>query len=441
MNYQGGFENQIIYSKVAEASVGLSDNKIMEILKYLEDNYDKVWDPMRWLCSSLEKARSASEGLDAEADQQLRKRIRWLNNEGGFENKIMYSKIAEAAVGIDSRKVMDVLKYLQERWEWVEDPTAWVCSALRKAGSSRAAEAGAGGGYGWKGGAGGSKGADWDRSGSYDDFYDKLWRQILWLNSQGGFENTIQYSRVAEAAEGVDHGRVLELLSYLEEHWQKVGDATSWLCSSLAKARGSSGYGAKGGETFDEVKDRKLRQRVRWLNSEGGFENSIIYDKIAEASQGVETGRVLEMLKYLEDNWQAVRDPTAWVCSSLRQAGNTTIDYDFDRKLRGRVRWLNAEGGFENTINYSKIAQASVGVPADKVFIALKYLEEKGFGQVEDPTAWVCAGINKDTSDRPPVRRNKGKDGGKGAGGKAGASRPKGGQTAAEAEAGAGDEQ
>jgi len=446
LNNAGGFENQIIYSKVAETAEGLTDQKVMEILKYLEDNYDKVWDPMRWICSSIEKAKSASEGLESELDQALRRRVRWLNNEGGFENKILYSKIAEAAVGLDARRVMEVLKYLEERWEWVDDPTAWVCAGLRKA-SSGSGEGGGfysdgygygrgeggkgsyggygGGGYGGNHGSQGGYGAYGSgyggNDGSYDDFYDKLWRRVLWLNSKGGFADSIQYPKVADCADGVDHGRVFELLSYLEENWQKVGDPTAWLCSSLLKAR----QGPQGASDFDDTKDRKLRQRVRWLNNEGGFANCIIYDKVAEASSGIETSQVLEILKHLEDSWERVGDPTAWVCSSLRKAGSGgQQDYDFDRKLRARVRWLNSEGGFENRINYSKISQASVGLSSDKVFKALQYLEEKGIDQVEDPTSWVCAGINKarraggggdaDYAEaKPPVRPRKGQGKGK----------------------------
>lgn len=444
LNNFGGFENQIIYSKVAEAAQGLTDNKVMEILKYVEDNYDKVWDPMRWILSSLDKAKQASEGLDADVDQQLRKRIRWLNNEGGFENKIMYAKIAEAAVGLDSRKVMEVLKYLEERWEWVEDPTAWVCAALRKAATEAGGGGparGAGGSGAWappgkgkgkgEGGsaAGGGKGGG---QGNYDDFYDKLWRRIGWLNTRGGFDNSIQYSKIAEHSEGVDNARVMDLLSYVEENWQKIADPTAWLCQSLQTARRDGG-GASA--AWDEVKDRKLRTRIRWLNNEGGFENSIIYSKVAEAAQSVDTGRVMEILQNLEDNWERVGDPTAWVCSSLRRSGQSgAVDQEFDRKLRARVRWLNNEGGFENSINYSKIAQVSGDVPSERVFTALKYLEEKGPGSVEDPTSWVCAGIAKakraagggggswapeDAQSRPPMRGAAGKgEDGKGKGGK-----------------------
>lgn len=441
LNNAGGFENTIIYSQVAAAAEGLSDSKIMEILKYLEDKYDKVWDPMRWILSSLEKARQASEGLDAEFDQQLRRRVRWLNNEGGFENKIVYSKIAEAAVGLESGQVMDVFKYLEERWEFVDDPTAWVCSALRKMPSGGGMTGGSRGGYGaayapgaggsWAsaglghagpGGGGGGKGASssWSRGegkgDSYDDFDSKLWRRIVWLNSSGGFQNSIQYPQVAEAAEGVDNAKVFDLLNHLEANWQKVGDPTRWVCSSLQKARG--GGAGSGGGYWNENKDREIRRRVRALNNEGGFENTIVYDKIAEAAQGVDLHKVLELLQRLEENWENVGDPNAWVCTGLRNIGggagysgsggssgyggyggggaqSQRDDAEFDRKLRTRVRWLNNEGGFENNINYSKISQAANGVSSEKVLSALKYLEDKGPASVDDPTAWVCAGLSK----------------------------------------------
>mmetsp|Transcript_48747 Transcript_48747/g.140186 ORF Transcript_48747/g.140186 Transcript_48747/m.140186 type:complete len:500 (+) Transcript_48747:133-1632(+) len=457
LNNAGGFENQIIYSKVAAGAQGLSDTKVMEILKYVEDNYDKIWDPMRWILSSLEKAKLASEGLDADFDQKLRRRIRWLNNEGGFENKIVYSKIAEASVGLGERLVMEVLGNLEERWEYVEEPTSWVCAALRKAAVSRGSgEGGSVGGYGGGGGYGRSMGGhggggygggydhgggDW-KSGGYDDFYDKLWRRVSWLNTKGGFSNSIMYPKVAEAAEGVERTTVFDLLNYLEANWQKVGDATSWLCNSLNKSHkgynsGYGGYGSShGASEWDEQKDREIRRRVRALNNEGGFENAIVYDKIAEAAEGVKLPVVMEVLQRLEDNWDRVEDPNAWVCAGLRKARSTggagggggsggggyaQQDQDFDRKLRSRIRWLNTEGGFDNRISYSKIAAASYGASHEKVFSALTYLEDKGPGAIDDPTSWVCVGINKgsqpargsgsraDTTStkKPPLRHRK----------------------------------
>lgn len=266
LNNQGGFENTLIYTKIAEAGEGLPDGKIMEVLKHLEDSQDNIWEPMRWVVSSLNKAHSASESsLDAEFDQALRRRIRWLNNEGGFENKIMYSNIAEAASGIEQRKAMEVLRNLEDRWEYVSDPTAWVCSALRKAVAEGDNYAG---GYSsgasvthysaptGKSRAGYDQWADdgWSKPSGYradeTDIYTKLWRRISWLNGAGGFSNSIDYARVEQAAEGADPSTALDLLNTLEENWQSIGNPTSWLCSSLANARGAGrgkGGGAKAG--------------------------------------------------------------------------------------------------------------------------------------------------------------------------------------------------
>jgi len=405
LNNAGGFENSINYSRIAEAAEGLPTKQVMDMLRYLEQNRDKVREPTRWLCSSLDKAREASVGLAEDVDRQLRKRVRWLNNDGGFDNRIVYSKLAEAASSLDNpKKVMEVLQFLEESWQWVEDPTAWVCAALRKAAAEQsqsdkpptvvwADDAGTHRRY--DSGQAVLRSRQYDSGkgkASYDDFYDKLWRRILWLNSKGGFDNAIQYPKVAEAVEGVHHPIVFDLLTRLENEWQKVPNCTAWLCRELRKA-------AQNGADVDghnDAKDEKVRRRVRWLNNEGGFENVIRYDKIMEASDGMSVSNVLDVLKSLEEHWPSVKDPNAWIAAALRRAQPTeALDPDLDRRLRSRIRWLNESGGFGNTIIYSKIAKVAVGAPSDRVFEALRYLEEKGSDCVEDPTAWVCAGIQK----------------------------------------------
>merc|ERR1712048_858737 len=62
--------------------------------------------------------------------------VGWLNTKGGFENKILYNKVSEAAAGLDTGKVIQVLKNLEEKQD-VNDPTAWVSSALRKEGGGK----------------------------------------------------------------------------------------------------------------------------------------------------------------------------------------------------------------------------------------------------------------------------------------------------------------
>merc|ERR1712050_230219 len=77
---------------------------------------------------------NARSGFD---DAKLKKRIGWLNNEGGFDGAIRYDKIAEAAAASRASlgDAFHFLKELEEKKDEVNDPTAYVAAALRKAGS------------------------------------------------------------------------------------------------------------------------------------------------------------------------------------------------------------------------------------------------------------------------------------------------------------------
>lgn len=345
LNTAGGFENGIVYSKVAEAGEDLEIGKVMDVLKYLEDNYDKVWDPTAWVCSSLHKAREAGTERDPDIEAVLRRRIRWLNNDGGFENTIIYTKVADAAVGLTVDQVMSALHLLESRWQSVEDPTAWVCTALRKAaqseggGYSGSGGTGAGGSGGWsQSRASGGRGQAWDYGGDYgwisanwdtawDEFEPKLKKRIRWLNTNGGFDNAIIYDKVAEHAYNVDGYRVFEILKRLESNWEKVSNPTSWICRALRAEQGDWDTTTSASKELDTDADRRLRRRVRWLNNAGGFNNAIIYSKIAAAAAGGD--KVFDVLDKLEDRGpKDVQDPTWWVCKAL--------DKD----------WYNSYGGY-----------------------------------------------------------------------------------------------
>lgn len=438
LNNDGGFDNAIMYARVVQAAEGLDEAKVMDVLKSLEDHWNKVWEPTSWVCSSLQKAKNAIGGLRDDVSWQLRKRIRWLNTLGGFENAIIFTKVAEAAVGLDGEKVMEILSYLENHWQRVEDPTAWVCSALRRAaaGGNNSENQGYGYGFadysygyadgygdgyderyagstwndswndgwnnpwnnGWQQGISNQRGGGYMAIGNAPNnrealpFDEQLRRRIGWLNSYGGFENTILYSKVAEAAVGLSATKVMEILRHLENQWERIEDPTAWVCAGLNKSKIATNWGKVEHNDFTE----QLFRRIRWLNGPGGFNNSLVYAKIAEAAVGTKPARAIEILKYLEGNWSKVGDPTAWVCTSLRKAKSvsSSLNPDFDKRLRARIGWLNNAGGFENSIVYVNVAEAVVGIPAEKVMDVLKNLEERA-SSVKDPTAWVCVALSK----------------------------------------------
>merc|ERR1719265_809589 len=79
-------------------------------------------------------AFGASSSIEEE-DRKVRRRIGWLNGEGGgFGGAINYDKVMQAAGGLPFSDVLRVLKEVEEKKAEIKDPNAWVCSALRKSG-------------------------------------------------------------------------------------------------------------------------------------------------------------------------------------------------------------------------------------------------------------------------------------------------------------------
>lgn len=180
MNKEGGFADSIHYNKVKDAAMGLSTTQIMSVLKQCEKDKDDVDDATEYICRNLkafkdwaagslsvenpngpsaevsasqdwispqewmnmmfaEVAQQAQEAKKQEetkaelekADWKFRVRLMWLNNEGGFANQINYRKVKDAATGLASKIIMQVLKDAQQQRQIIiSDPTAFIVEAL-----------------------------------------------------------------------------------------------------------------------------------------------------------------------------------------------------------------------------------------------------------------------------------------------------------------------
>mmetsp|Transcript_137322 Transcript_137322/g.342402 ORF Transcript_137322/g.342402 Transcript_137322/m.342402 type:complete len:553 (-) Transcript_137322:40-1698(-) len=396
LNSAGGFEGQINYAKIFEAAKGLEYSRVMKFLAQLEEKRGEVKDPTAWVCNALRKAgggaysplpqppaeyggygQSYSTSTSAmgtpsafvNADEKLRKRVTWLNSQGGFAGALDHDKVAAAARGLEVTMVMKVLKDLEENKDKVKDPTAYSAAALRKMGGG-SFYGGSLGGPGplaqaaaavnfappgidcsSQGGGSGGYPAWTAEDAAVED--EKLRKKVGWLNKAGGFDGAINYSKIIEAARGLEYSEVMHYLKQLEERPRgTINDPTAWVCSALRKAGGNpaygrvydgnaaggclpppppSGYNFGGGESYgsgyaspvsmDVDADQKLRKRIRWLNNEGGFDNLINYQKVADASVGVDVHSVMEVLKDLEENKEKVKDPTAYAAAALRKRG------------------------------------------------------------------------------------------------------------------------
>merc|ERR1711957_177933 len=69
-----------------------------------------------------------------------------------------------------------------------------------------------------------------------------------------------------------------------------------------------------------QVDDQKIKKRIGWLNTHGGFDNQLLYGKVKAAAGGVDTNMILTVLKEAEEKKADVKDVTAYVTSALRRA-------------------------------------------------------------------------------------------------------------------------
>lgn len=378
LNGTGGLQGAIYYNDVAREAEGLPAKKVFDILKSLEENQDKITDATRWVCSALARVRKAQdEGMDPEIAGKIQRRVRWLNGKGGFDNRIQISRVEDVAVGVPFPRVMDVLANLEEKGINVEDPTAWVCSSLRKIGKE---EGGAGGGPSERRPPAGGGGARREQrqqreqpDATNDDGFDReLRRRIHWLNNDGGFRNDIFYLKVRDACDGLDEEFVWEVLdNLLDTGAEDIRDPTSWVCSGLKKIQAKFGKGG-GGKGQGKAPGRPA----------GGAR-----EREPPASSGRPTFRPT----FPSADGGGERRGRPRDVEEDRPSGGD------DRQLRQRVAWLNGKGGFDNQLSYKKmsalVAEQGNGDLVLQVLNRLEGLPHRN--DIEDPTGWVLAGAKK----------------------------------------------
>merc|ERR1712187_831752 len=213
------------------------------------------------------EARGAWSADVQKEDQNLRKRIGWLNSKGGFEGAISYNKVLEAAGGLEFTEVFAQLKQLEEKKDTVKDPTGWLVTGLRRLAQrqtvgpqfqpptmrSMAPPQWAPPPMAWGGPMHGAPPMD-------EATTSKLHKRIKWLNDKGGFNNAIVFDKVQEAAEGVQADAMMKILKELEEKKDSVTNATAYVTSALRKLGG----GRKNGSGLPGVKrDFKVKQEKK----------------------------------------------------------------------------------------------------------------------------------------------------------------------------------
>jgi len=135
-NKQGNLQEEIQYNQVAPIMARLGPQKAGWILSTLEGKEGEVKNPTAWLAKAARKAAEKA-GVDGagECEKKISKIIGWFNKQGKLQSEIQFRQVAPLLAQLSVGKAMHIVNGLEGKEADIKDPTAWICSAARKAGA------------------------------------------------------------------------------------------------------------------------------------------------------------------------------------------------------------------------------------------------------------------------------------------------------------------
>eukprot|EP00928_Gymnodinium_smaydae_P039001 TRINITY_DN26749_c0_g1_i1.p1 TRINITY_DN26749_c0_g1~~TRINITY_DN26749_c0_g1_i1.p1 ORF type:complete len:499 (-),score=61.65 TRINITY_DN26749_c0_g1_i1:50-1546(-) len=423
LNADGGFEGRLRFDEVADAASGVDEERLKHLLDELfRLGPEKIRKPSNWLWNSMANERSrqresethehtkvqrahqnaSDKSAPSNIEKILRKGVAFLNMDAGFQNRISYSEVLEAASGLDEELVKDVLDQCANADPTkIRSPTMWIAKNLRNA-----------------------KQSHYRRSSQAPTVESILRTGIMWLNDEGGFNDQIDFDIVLEAAEGLDEEQVKQVLdACADAEPSKIRNPSGWLASNIRNFKNRAAKPPQQPESAAGI-ERILRQGVQWLNTEGGFENRINFLEVVEVAAGLDEEQMKDVLDNCANVDPAkIRDPTGWLCSNIRNLVSRQSSRSSDQQSRSHsvekprhasrgsdqeshahgvekllcegIAFLNGEGGFEDRIIFRRVYEAAAGVSRDQVKEVLNRCFERNPRSMDEPTDWVCDALHR----------------------------------------------
>lgn len=502
LNANVQLQEPLIYDKVGPLLAAIGDQEALLILKKLEESSADVRDPTGWVIAATRRVHNQVAQAEAQAEaaqaaawnaefagaaalasypngpvkgvmrtipssravavagsavlmNQLKKRIGWLNANVPMKEQIIFDKVGSLLAAVGYRQAMEILKHTEEKAATVNDPTAYVAHAARKAA------------------AGGAHppsvalhqlampthvvSAPMDPAAAEE----KLRKRINWLNGNVPFAQPLTYEKVAASLLGIDSHDAMSVLKKLEENATSVRDPDGWVITAAARraADGSGqngmtaaqvaaaqaaahaaqqagfpgmglpalpptvpgaeylgalpGIGAVPGmmalapseavqyATWDGVADEKIRKRVGWLNRNVQFAADLKYDRVGPALQPLGAAVAMEILKSLEENAASIRDPTAYVVSAAqkRLGGPVPVPGLMSSAMKlneDDTRLRKRIGWLNRNVTFAqelRYDQASQALLGLNTVKQMEILKvlEENAASIPDPTAYVVA--------------------------------------------------
>lgn len=483
LNKNADLVEEINYSEVKDLLSQVGDQEAMRVLKEVEGKGAEIRDPtayvkaaaLRLLHEEIEggnkgggnggssgarrRARgrplAEPEALDADTlFRKVEKRVQWLNANAGLSKELSLEEVGDALVSSGQREAMEVLKNLEDNAAEVRDPNGWVIANLKKS-SGGGEQRGRGTGRrrhdnGGAKGKGTTSGPPVRRGviktslkveASERRFLGQVRRRIDWINANCGLAAELDFGRVGHLLVRLgDRQETMKILKVLEENAAEVRDPNAYVARAAKRAAEHTGGGAHFTEEHfvedprpaargqDAGVDKKIRQRVGWINKRVPLSTPLEYDRVAPFLSEIELSQAMEILKRLEENAAEVRDPGAYVVAAAirmaeqqQQMSQHPPPYErappsyerapppynrapppFDRgevpaeaKLRKRITWLNNHTDLAAPLIFERVAPDLLSVDLLTALEVLNNLEEN-VKTVREPNAYVVAGVRRE---------------------------------------------
>jgi len=240
-------------------------------------------------------AKSVKKSMNKEDVFKLKKTLRWYNKHGGVQKEVKINDVMGPLKRMGKWKAFQTLKGLEEKAQELENPTAWILGAAKKAGALKALD---------------------------EELDQKIRKTVAWYNSNGGLQQPLSYCLVSSAFATLKPSIALAIMKEFGEKGPELVDPNGWISAKAKQLE----------------KQWIVKKMAYWLNTKGGLKAKLWTEAIIWPLSTIHPWQAKDILNNLSKKKREVQNPTAWVNGWAR------------RCKENNRKWQNGEAVAEEAV-------------------------------------------------------------------------------------------
>mmetsp|Transcript_80986 Transcript_80986/g.203831 ORF Transcript_80986/g.203831 Transcript_80986/m.203831 type:complete len:584 (+) Transcript_80986:116-1867(+) len=439
LNKNVPLRGKLSYSDIVEPLSRLDITSAMKILKEVEEQAGQIDNPTAYVAAAAVRAGGTGpvggiQGTGAPAlspmagsappvqdpTGKIARQIGWLNRNVTLNEKLSFSDLVSPLSWLDVTSAMAILKDVEEKAQFIPDPTGYVLTACSQQGVPMDATAAA------------PPASGMVQVQMLVDPTGKIGRQVGWLNKNVVMREAISFSDVVEPLSMIDVTRAMAILKEVETNAATIDRPTVYITDAASRALSTYGVSQEamvhGGAApvaqgaLDPT--GKIARQVAWLNKNAGLSELLSFNDVVQQLSILDIREAMAILKDLEEQAQNVKNPAGYVLSAAARAQTAMKPampampsmshvpmsmpaapahgaLDPTGKIRRQVTWLNNNVRMAQPINFEAVVAPLSGLDIVSAMRILKDIEEGAAG-IPNPTGYVTAVAAARAASAPP---------------------------------------